>query len=71
MRWFNNLKIANKLAVAFGAVLAVTAGLGGFSMLKMSELNDNMTEISKNWMPACTATVGMKSSVNEIGRAHV
>ena len=66
MRWFNNLKIGTKLAVAFGAVLAVTVGLGGFSMLKMSELNENMTEISKNWLPACTATVGMKCSVNAL-----
>ncbi|MGA0609407.1 methyl-accepting chemotaxis protein [Caldimonas sp. KR1-144] len=47
MKFFDRLTVGGKLAVAFGAVLAAMALLGGFSLWQMSRLGDQLDLISE------------------------
>ena len=52
MRWFQDLKIANKLLVAFALVIAMTCVMGIFSIVQLVEVSNSSSDIAKNWMPA-------------------
>jgi methyl-accepting chemotaxis protein len=52
MRWFQNLKITNKLLVAFVPLVAMTCVLGIFSIVQLVKVGNSSTEIAKSWMPA-------------------
>lgn len=60
MKWFYDLKIATKLIASFLTVLALTAFMGIFSIIQLSEVNDTGTEIADNWLPAMRAAQGMR-----------
>lgn len=47
-----NIKIGGKIMAAMGVLLMIIIGLGIFSMIKLSAVNDRSTEIAKNWMPS-------------------
>ena len=52
MTWFSKMKIAAKLGLGFGAVLALMVVLGVFSLLQLSRVNGNTVEIATNWLPS-------------------
>jgi methyl-accepting chemotaxis protein len=52
MRWFHNLKINNKLLVAFIPLVAMTCVMGIFSIVQLVKVGNSSTEIARNWMPA-------------------
>ena len=52
MRWFTNLKIAGKLAVAFGSMLLVTVLLGAVAINRLGGMAAHSDEIATNWMVA-------------------
>jgi methyl-accepting chemotaxis protein len=52
MRWFQNLKITNKLLVAFVPLIAMTCVMGIFSIVQLVKVGNSSTEIAKSWMPA-------------------
>jgi len=52
MRWFQNLKITNKLLVAFVPLVAMTCVLGIFSIIQLVKVGNSSAEIAKSWMPA-------------------
>jgi methyl-accepting chemotaxis protein len=52
MQWFRNLRIAPKLFVSFGFVLALMAFLGGFAMTRMAQMNAVAEEIQTSWLPS-------------------
>jgi methyl-accepting chemotaxis protein len=52
MHWFHNLKITNKLLVAFVPVVAMTCVMGIFSITQLVKVGNSSAEIAKNWMPA-------------------
>jgi methyl-accepting chemotaxis protein len=52
MRWFQHLKIANKLLAAFSLVIAMTCVLGIFSIVQLVKVSNSSADIAKNWMPA-------------------
>ncbi|GHA80913.1 methyl-accepting chemotaxis protein [Cognatilysobacter bugurensis] len=56
MNWFRNLKIAPKLFVSFGILLALLAGVGIFALQRLSAVNDVAVEIRDNWLPSVRAT---------------
>jgi len=58
MVWFNNLRLGKKLGVMMGAVLTMTAMLGGFSAYQLRAANQHAEEIAGSWLP----------SVEELGR---
>ena len=47
-----NMKIMGKLALGFGLVLVFLLSLGLISLQKMSDINDQSTIITENWMPS-------------------
>jgi len=56
MNWFRNLKIAKKLYVAFGMLLALTASIGVFSQLRLAAVNEVSVDIRDNWLPSVRVT---------------
>jgi methyl-accepting chemotaxis protein len=51
MNWFNNLKITAKLALAFGVLLAIMAGVGTVSIVRLNAVAARTREIAQNWLP--------------------
>jgi methyl-accepting chemotaxis protein len=60
MKWFYDSKIATKLIAAFLMVLAMTAFLGVFAIVQLSQVNETSTEMDENWMPAMRETQSMR-----------
>ena len=52
MSWFANLRLRAKLMLSFAVVLTMTMLLGVFSVLKLSAVHDQSTEVVGNWMPS-------------------
>jgi methyl-accepting chemotaxis protein len=52
MHWFQNLKINNKLLVAFVPVVAMTCVMGIFAIIQLVKVGNSSAEIARNWMPA-------------------
>ncbi len=52
LAWFRKMKIAWKLGLGFGSVLALMSVLGIFSLVQLSHLNGNTVEIATNWLPS-------------------
>ncbi|MBB3214267.1 methyl-accepting chemotaxis protein [Herbaspirillum sp. Sphag1AN] len=52
MRWFYNLKIARKLFLSFSIILVVVAGLGGFALLQLQQVNAASSKIVTDWLPS-------------------
>ena len=65
MKWFNDLPIARKLALAFVATTAMTVALGLFSLLRLNTAHDQIKQTSSNWMPAVVHLGDMLSLLNE------
>lgn len=55
-----------KLAAGFAVVLALTAFLGVFGILKLSEVNDKSTEIAENWMPSIDAVHRVNTATSDL-----
>ena len=49
---WSNLKIRNKVMMAFAAVLITTAALGGFAIDRLMTVNGSAAEVRDNWLPA-------------------
>ncbi len=52
MTWFRKMKIAVKLGLGFGSVLALVIILGVFSLLQLSKINGSTVDIATNWLPS-------------------
>jgi methyl-accepting chemotaxis protein len=52
MTLFRNTKIAMKLGLGFGLILALMLTLGVLSVLQLSRVNGNTVEIATNWLPS-------------------
>ena len=52
MTWFTNLKIAKKLGLGFGLVLALMAALGILAIVELASLNNSTVQLGTNWMPS-------------------
>ncbi len=50
--WFRKMKIAVKLGLGFGSVLALVIILGVFSLLQLSKINGSTVDIATNWLPS-------------------
>ena len=67
---FSNYKIGTKLAAVFAIFLLLTIGLGGFSISKVSAVNDSVKDMATNWLPSIKVLGQMGNSVNQIRRAE-
>src|SRR5262249_44468512 len=52
MAWFRDLKLFNKLLIAFGVVLTISALLGAFALMKMAEVRAVTNEVAAKRMPS-------------------
>jgi len=52
MTWFSKMKIAPKLGLGFGSVLALVVILGVLSLFQLSQINNNTVNIATNWLPS-------------------
>ena len=48
-----NLKISQKLGLAFGVVLTLTIIIGSFAIFEIRKVNGNTVDIATNWLPSC------------------
>ena len=71
MQMFKNLSITAKLAVVFGLVLAMMAGLGVFSIAQLGHVNVFTNEINDNWLPALHAADAMSIAASDVRLAEV
>jgi methyl-accepting chemotaxis protein len=60
MTWFYDLKIATKLISSFLVVLALTAFIGGFAIIQLSQVNQTGNVMANNYMPSMRAAQGMR-----------
>lgn len=60
MKWFYDLKIANKLVTSFLAVLVLTSLLGIFSIYQLSTVSSTSAEIANKWLPDISVALKMK-----------
>ncbi|MBB5608041.1 MULTISPECIES: methyl-accepting chemotaxis protein [unclassified Janthinobacterium] len=68
MKWFFDLKIANKLLLSFGAVLLLTAALGVSAIFAMARIHDAASDLSRNWMPSVEAALFLRSDMGDFRR---
>src|SRR5471032_1304281 len=66
MKWITDLRLATKLGLAFATVLALTVFVGGFSIVKLAQVNSTATQLSAHWMPAMRAIEDIKSQIARI-----
>jgi methyl-accepting chemotaxis protein len=55
MNWFNNATIRSKIIFAFALVMAMTVGLGVFSLDRLGAVNSGAVDIATNWLVATRA----------------
>ncbi|TFW09873.1 methyl-accepting chemotaxis protein [Oxalobacteraceae bacterium OM1] len=63
MTFLRNLGIGAKLVLAFAIVLGLAALLGGFSILRLGQVNATATELESNWMPGSTGALQLKAAL--------
>lgn len=65
MNLFRDLKLATKLGLGFFVVLLLMAVMGAVALSEMSKVNDQSTEISKNWMPSINFIHQMNTATSD------
>ena len=65
-----NLSIKTKIALAFGIMVALVAGLGAFSIDRAAKVNQASTEIAEIWLPS-VRLLGEMSALVSRHRANV
>jgi methyl-accepting chemotaxis protein len=65
-----NLSIKTKIAIAFGVMVLLVAGLGIFSIERASKVNQASTEITEVWLPSVRA-LGEMSALVSRHRANI
>jgi methyl-accepting chemotaxis protein len=68
MSWFANLKIAQKLLVAFGLMVITIISLGSFAIFQFSRMNAPTVEITSNWLPSVVAMAHIRAEAISLRR---
>jgi len=58
----NNLRIATKIALCFGFLLAIVIALGGFAITQLSTMSGVVHEMTDNWLPSVRLTSTLDSA---------
>ena len=69
MDWFKNLRIGMKFLFTVALILALTVGLGVFSVVQLGKLNSATTEIASGWLPRVQALGAINAAINYYRRA--
>ena len=65
MKWFSNLPIARKLAVAFTLTTAMTVAVGALALWRLSAINTQLEQIGQTSVPAVQQLGEMRSMLGE------
>lgn len=65
---FGSMKVATRLALGFGVVIALLVALAGLSINRMAELNDGTSLIVKGWVPKAMMSKDMVALSIDNGR---
>lgn len=65
MKWFNDLSIVRKLAVAFLITTAMSIALGALALTRLSAINKQLEQIGSTWVPAVQQLGQMRSMLGE------
>ncbi len=65
MSWFTRLSVGAKLFAAFSLLLVLMSVMGVVAVWKMSSLNQNVTELAVNWMPATNTANFLNTSLSD------
>jgi methyl-accepting chemotaxis protein len=57
--WFQNLATRAKVTLCFVVVCVTTIALGALSIQRMSEMNEDISQLSGNWLPAVKSLGGV------------
>jgi methyl-accepting chemotaxis protein len=68
MNTFNNLRIGTRLALAFGALIALALLVGGIGITRLSDLNTSLALIGSDRVPKVQLTADITDDVNLIAR---
>jgi methyl-accepting chemotaxis protein len=71
MKWFVDLKIASKLILSFGAVLALTALLGVSGLVFIGQVHQASADLSENWMPSVQAVMTLRTDIGELRQVQL
>ncbi len=63
--WFDTVSIGKRLTLAFGAVLLLTAVLGGASIFNLARVNGASDELASKWLPGVGATGAARAAMLE------
>ena len=66
MKWFENLRVARKLLVSFGAVLAMAIVLGAVAIWGLSDLAGRTSDLTGHWMPSVDALNDMNTDIGNV-----
>jgi methyl-accepting chemotaxis protein len=66
----DNIKLRTKLSAAFFSLVVLTAGVGGFGVFEMSQINGSTKEIAESWLPSIKTLGQIRTSANQIRRAE-
>ena len=66
MKWFNSLRLAQKLGLAFSGVLAMTVLVGTFSIWELDQVNNTAKRFSSRWLPSLRVIEDIKSQIARI-----
>ena len=48
----DSIKLRTKLGAAFFSLVVLTAGIGGFAITELSNVNASTEEIATSWLPS-------------------
>src|SRR6201994_825119 len=71
MKWFSNLKIARKLTLTFGLVMAMMAGLGVFAIIQFSKLYEPTKAITSDSLPSIRVLGQISTDAGGLRRAEL
>ena len=65
MRWFYDLRLARKLALAFASILALTTALGLFALQGVRRVNAASADVGGHWLPSVRHSLAMGKAIAE------
>jgi len=71
MRWFDNMKIAQKLILSFCVVLVLMAILGLYSVHELGKINECSGNVRDNWLPSVVSLGNLNEKLNKFRRTEL
>ncbi|WP_304622802.1 methyl-accepting chemotaxis protein [Roseateles cellulosilyticus] len=68
---FNQLRIGARLALGFGTLLLLLSAVAGFGMYQTSNINNNVLDLSDNWVPSIKTLGDLRARANRLRRATI